>query len=1014
MTEFEKRAIAGMNSTISECKHITRFYMRWINLACALILSLVPCVAQSDFDVAMDTSGLDWFAEGDWLLQSDITADGVDALVSPIVGAGEEAYFGVTVEGPVKVRFSWKVSSEEDIDFLTFFVGEEIISEISGEVDWTKVETDLPAGSHELFWSYFKDEGGGAGPDAGWLDQLELISPKVTLAISRQPVSQTVQTGQSVDFRIETDGAGDLNYQWSKDGTRIPGATQPVYAILSATAADAGDYSALVSDGQNEIQSSVATLVVNAAPGGGGNTGGGNVWTIMVYGHGDHNLSSSLLTDMLEMEQSGSGPGFNIVLQADFNASDADFADYAISAGIPASLHTGLTRYRVMPDTDADPNTFNSAPVERLPESASMDSADTLRDFVNWSVQKYPADRYAVVFWNHGGQWEGFGGDTDDGTGHGPGLSTAIIRKALKESMAASSIQKFEFVAFDTCLMGGAEVLVDFTDICEIFLANAELDYGDGLEYGGELNILKNEPGIDIREFGRQEVPVWDKHHSFGEADLALKVHSAYDLSKYDAFAQSLNIFAGHLNTEVKAGNTLIPRIQRETTHYNIGEISEINQPTDYIDLGEFADRLAAHAAINPSLKTAAQAVATTIDDMTLAMTAGSKRVGKVHGLSIYYPFQGNDGLTSYDDLAFNALPDANWNEFLLSVASSVGNDSESPSLATKNEGGNGNGNPASPDETEPPTGAPKIIEASPESPGAFNFTITDGDDAFGYYAALVSNLDTDDPNEHVYFGEIATAQVPGNGDYSFDWDARMPVITGATDETQACLGGWFTEPGSDLLISYADYTKPGETEPTEVVLITQIDATSGKIVQVMDSAGQDEALSATVGFPLLAGGKLTPLYYTELRIGDDQDSWDTYDIYFEDSFIIVPEGGFENIKVDMRPVLPGPYDIEILATDNFENESGILTFTVDALTDEFFPLAEPTLMVSRGSANNIQVRWETSDGFILQTSTSIVGAWTAVDESSIQIDASQNATFITPAAENTQFFRLIESQELQ
>jgi hypothetical protein len=111
-----------------------------------------------------------------------------------------------------------------------------------------------------------------------------------------------------------------------------------------------------------------------------------------------------------------------------------------------------------------------------------------------------------------------------------------------------------------------------------------------------------------------------------------------------------------------------------------------------------------------------------------------------------------------------------------------------------------------------------------------------------------------------------------------------MPVLTGATDDAQACLGGWFTEPGSDLLISYADYTKPGETEQTEVVLITQIDEESGKIVQVMDSA--DDSLSATVGFPLLAGGKLTPVYYTELRIGDDQDSWDAYDIYFDDSFI--------------------------------------------------------------------------------------------------------------------------------
>jgi len=83
-----------------------------------------------------------------------------------------------------------------------------------------------------------------------------------------------------------------------------------------------------------------------------GGTGGSNdnTWTILVYGHGDHNLSTSLLIDMLEMEQAGSADGFNIVLQADFNASDKEFAEIAIDFGIPKDLHTGITRYLVCRD----------------------------------------------------------------------------------------------------------------------------------------------------------------------------------------------------------------------------------------------------------------------------------------------------------------------------------------------------------------------------------------------------------------------------------------------------------------------------------------------------------------------------------------------------------------------------------------------------------------------------------------------------------------------------------------
>jgi hypothetical protein len=840
-------------------------------------------------------------------------------------------------------------------------------------------------------------------------------SANVPLAITQQPSPLSVQSGQPARFTVKADGTGVLSYQWFKNGNSIAGATQATYDIPSATAADAGEYTAFVAGGGEEVQSAVVTLTVTEPSGGGGGGTGGNTWTIMVYGHGDHNLSSSLLTDMLEMEQSGSGPGFNIVLQADFNASDKNFASYAISAGIPAELHTGLTRYLVQPDSDGDPYTFNSAPVERLPESVSMDAADTLRDFVNWSAQKYPADRYGIIFWNHGGQWTGFGGDTDDGTGHGPGLSTAVIRKALKESMAASSIQKFEFATFDTCLMGGVEVLVDFTDISEIFLANAELDYGDGLEYGGELNLLKNEPGMDIREFGRREVPIWDQHHSRGEADLALKVHAAYDLSKFGAVSQSLNVFAGELNTLLGAGNAVIPRVQRDTTHYSIGGISEINKPTDYIDLGEFADRLAADPSSSVALKSAVQAVSASIDAMTLAMTAGSKRAGKIHGLSIYYPYQGNDGQTGYDALAFNALPDARWNQFLTSVASSAGGDTQAPTLISRSRGNDQSPEFNTGDSTDSATASrslaatPEIIQVSPTAPAIIGFAIADGDDAFGYYAALVSNEETTDSNEYVYLGEVSTARLNGKGNYDFQWDARMPVISGAPDDAQPYLGGWFTEPGSDLLVSYADYTKPGETEPTEVVLITKIEGNSGKIVQVMDSAS--DSLSATVGFPLLAGGKLTPVYYTELRIGADQDSWDAYDVYFEDNYIIVPEGGFPNIKVDLLPVFPGAYNIEVLATDNFDNESGILTYKLNALTEEYFTSGEPRLSVGRGANGNLAISWVTTEGFSLQTSTTIANDWSAVDASRIQVDAEQNASFSTPIAGDTQFFRLIKAQ---
>ena len=40
-------------------------------------------------------------------------------------------------------------------------------------------------------------------------------------------------------------------------------------------------------------------------------------WTIMIYGHADHNLTPAMIEDLLEMEQSGSDANINILAQVD-------------------------------------------------------------------------------------------------------------------------------------------------------------------------------------------------------------------------------------------------------------------------------------------------------------------------------------------------------------------------------------------------------------------------------------------------------------------------------------------------------------------------------------------------------------------------------------------------------------------------------------------------------------------------------------------------------------------------
>ena len=81
--------------------------------------------------------------------------------------------------------------------------------------------------------------------------------------ITAQPQSQTVQAGSYVAFTVGLSGTPPFTYQWRRDGTAMPGATNASYVLLSAQPGDTADYSVVVDNTTHQpVTSSNATLVV--------------------------------------------------------------------------------------------------------------------------------------------------------------------------------------------------------------------------------------------------------------------------------------------------------------------------------------------------------------------------------------------------------------------------------------------------------------------------------------------------------------------------------------------------------------------------------------------------------------------------------------------------------------------------------------------------------------------------------------------------------------------------------
>lgn len=126
----------------------------------------------------LNTENMDWNTSGatHWFAQSDVTHDGEWAMQSGNIGDGETSALQTTVQGPGVVEFWWRVSSQQEADYLNFYCGDELKGGISGEAQagdgWIEESFHVPAGQNLLAWKYEKDGSTSAGEDSGWLDQV--------------------------------------------------------------------------------------------------------------------------------------------------------------------------------------------------------------------------------------------------------------------------------------------------------------------------------------------------------------------------------------------------------------------------------------------------------------------------------------------------------------------------------------------------------------------------------------------------------------------------------------------------------------------------------------------------------------------------------------------------------------------------------------------------------------------------------------------------------------------------
>ena len=223
-------------------------------------------VATGGFAAALNTANLTWTTGGDlpWFTETAVSRDGLAAQSGPITDS-QSSYLETTAPANGYISFSWKVSSEDGYDYLTFYTNGVQADAISGDVDWNQETYSVSAGE-VLRWEYSKDGSVSDGQDAGWLDQVIFTPPDTT------PVSVDL----TLDiYRQQDPTFGDIFYAFPDINSITPAATgtttntveSPFGKFHGEANAGGGDtYSYILfsfDDLMNELTNGLWTLHIN-------------------------------------------------------------------------------------------------------------------------------------------------------------------------------------------------------------------------------------------------------------------------------------------------------------------------------------------------------------------------------------------------------------------------------------------------------------------------------------------------------------------------------------------------------------------------------------------------------------------------------------------------------------------------------------------------------------------------------------------------------------------------------
>ncbi|PID27112.1 MAG: gingipain R [Candidatus Cloacimonadota bacterium] len=242
-----------------------------------------------DFENSFDN--YEWeFEGGNWTIDSE-NHEGSSSAKSATINDNQATSMKITMDVTAESEISFwkKVSSENNYDFLRFYIDNVEKGSWSGDVAWSESIYEVEPGEHTFKWEYSKDVSFGSGQDCAWVDyiifpsagsanpefpvinvnpvNIEFIGEVLGEEISHPITFSNLGTSElNLSFELPENFSSDYERNGKRDAVNItiPAGGDPVQVMIILNPMESMDYSASFHVMSNDMNNPDIEVQLNA------------------------------------------------------------------------------------------------------------------------------------------------------------------------------------------------------------------------------------------------------------------------------------------------------------------------------------------------------------------------------------------------------------------------------------------------------------------------------------------------------------------------------------------------------------------------------------------------------------------------------------------------------------------------------------------------------------------------------------------------------------------------------